>query len=68
MVDKMTDDQQSDKAQADIDQSLLRAYQEVVNEDLPDRFKDLLERLRQGDTPDILGRGADPSGPAGQRD
>ncbi|MCH2078593.1 MAG: regulator [Rhodobacteraceae bacterium] len=45
----MTDDQQSDKAQADIDRSLLRAYDEMINEDLPDRFKVLLEMLRSGE-------------------
>ncbi|MEL6690343.1 MAG: NepR family anti-sigma factor [Pseudomonadota bacterium] len=58
----MTDDQQSDKAQADIDRSLLRAYHEVINEDLPDRFKVLLERLKQGEVPEAQNEDEKPSG------
>ncbi|MGR3572314.1 NepR family anti-sigma factor [Brevirhabdus sp.] len=30
-----------------IDENLKRVYQEVVEEDLPDRFKDLLSKLQQ---------------------
>ncbi|MFU8862646.1 MAG: NepR family anti-sigma factor [Rhodobacterales bacterium] len=29
-----------------IDENLKRVYQDVLQEDVPDRFKDLLERLR----------------------
>ena len=30
-----------------IDQNLKRVYQEALEEDVPDRFKELLEQLRQ---------------------
>lgn len=32
-----------------IDQNLRRAFQEVADEELPDRFKDLLARLKAGE-------------------
>lgn len=35
---------------AQIDENLKRVYQEIVEEEVPDRFKDLLEQLRKKDT------------------
>lgn len=32
-----------------IDQNLRRAFQEIEEEELPDRFKDLLARLQSGE-------------------
>ncbi|RVV98257.1 regulator [Mesobaculum littorinae] len=34
-----------------IDESLRHVYREIANDDVPDRFKDLLERLKEQDTP-----------------
>lgn len=36
---------------ASIDENLRRAYDEVLREGVPDRFNDLLKRLRDGDVP-----------------
>lgn len=33
----------------EIDESLRRAFEEVVNEGVPDRFSDLLKRLKEGE-------------------
>ena len=38
-----------------IDQNLRRVYQSVIEEDIPDRFKDLLSKLQSGQP---LDRGA----------
>ncbi len=35
------------KLQAQIDENLKKVYQEALDEKIPDRFKDLLEQLRQ---------------------
>ena len=35
----------------EIDESLRRAFEDVVNEGVPDRFADLLKRLKSGDIP-----------------
>ena len=35
----------------EIDENLRRAYDEVVSEGIPDRFGDLLSRLREGNVP-----------------
>lgn len=34
---------------AEIDANLRKAYQETLNEELPDRFKNLIEQLRAGE-------------------
>lgn len=34
-----------------IDENLRRVYEQVLNEDVPDRFKDLLDRLKSQDDP-----------------
>ncbi|GGH34675.1 hypothetical protein SAMN05444007_10720 [Cribrihabitans marinus] len=35
------------KLRSQIDQNLKRVYQEALEEEVPDRFKELLEQLRQ---------------------
>ncbi|WP_347311422.1 NepR family anti-sigma factor [Defluviimonas sp. SAOS-178_SWC] len=35
------------KLQAQIDENLKKVYQDALEEKIPDRFKDLLEQLRQ---------------------
>lgn len=42
----MTRETQSSKAQSEIDANLRRAYDEVTNQDIPERFRDLLSKLR----------------------
>ena len=49
MFDEMTQEQNPSRAQAEIDANLRRAYDEVTNQELPDRFKELIERLRAGE-------------------
>lgn len=34
-----------------IDENLKRVYADALNEELPDRFRDLLAKLKAGDTP-----------------
>ncbi len=36
---------------AQIDQNLKRVYTAALNEELPDRFKELLDQLRSADSP-----------------
>ncbi|MFC4667949.1 NepR family anti-sigma factor [Seohaeicola nanhaiensis] len=43
----MTKSEETSKLQAQIDENLKRVYQEALQEQVPDRFKDLLEKLRQ---------------------
>ncbi|MEM1374338.1 MAG: NepR family anti-sigma factor [Pseudomonadota bacterium] len=49
MFDGMSDEQNSSKAQADIDANLRRAYDEVISQEVPQRFRVLLEKLRAGE-------------------
>lgn len=35
----------------EIDRNLKRAFEDLVNEPVPDRFKDLLKRLEESDAP-----------------
>ncbi len=42
----MTTDKEPSTVNRQIDENLKRVYQEMVNEDLPDRLKDLLEKLK----------------------
>jgi hypothetical protein len=49
---RMTQDEQTNKRRKQglnhqIDENLRRVYQAALEEDVPDRFKDLLDRLRQ---------------------
>ena len=48
----MTQDEQTGRRKAQglkhqIDENLKRVYESALDEDVPDRFKDLLDRLRQ---------------------
>lgn len=52
MGSRMTQDEQTGKRRAQglkhqIDENLKRVYESALDEDVPDRFKDLLNRLRQ---------------------
>jgi len=52
MGTRMTQDEQSGKRRKQglnhqIDENLKRVYESALEEDVPDRFKDLLNRLRQ---------------------
>ena len=60
----MNDDSKSQKAHADIDRSLRRAYDEVLSQDLPDRFKILLEKLKSGEAEEAQNEDKKPSGSA----
>lgn len=40
------------KSQKLIEDNLRRVYQQTLEEDVPDRFKDLLSRLKDRKTPD----------------
>lgn len=42
----MNSDQKTSRAQQEIDQNLKRAYGDVIKQDVPDRFTDLLAQLR----------------------
>lgn len=44
----MTNDGPSEKAKAQIDANLRRAFHQIAEEPLPQRFVDLLEQLRSG--------------------
>lgn len=43
----MKQNSETAKLQAQIDENLKKVYQEALEEKIPDRFKDLLEQLRQ---------------------
>ncbi|MGR3455790.1 NepR family anti-sigma factor [Pseudooceanicola sp.] len=43
----MAHDSENDNVRRQIDENLRRVYQEKVEEELPDRFKLLLEQLKQ---------------------
>ncbi|MBZ8118304.1 regulator [Roseovarius sp. LXJ103] len=45
----MTKRQTTPSAQAQIDENLRRVFQETLEEDVPDRFTDLLAQLRAQD-------------------
>ncbi|WP_083445008.1 NepR family anti-sigma factor [Pseudorhodobacter aquimaris] len=45
----MPDSEPKAKLRQQIDQNLKRVYQEALEEDVPDRFKDLLLKLRDKD-------------------
>jgi hypothetical protein len=46
---QMSGQKQSKQREEVIDESLRRVYQESVDEGIPDRFKSLLEQLKQQD-------------------
>ncbi len=43
----MAHDSENDNVRRQIDENLRRVYQEKVEEELPDRFKQLLQQLKQ---------------------
>ena len=45
----MGDNKSSNRIQDEIDENLKRVYQEALNEELPDRFLQLLDRLKSGE-------------------
>ena len=47
MYEAMTDKSNKPKVQAMIDENLRRVYDDALKEDIPDRFKQLLDELRQ---------------------
>lgn len=47
MYEAMTDKTSKPKVQAMIDENLRRVYEDALKEDVPDRFKQLIEQLRQ---------------------
>jgi len=44
---EMTQKKDTSGLKAQIDENLKRVYQEVLREEVPDKFKDLLEQLRK---------------------
>jgi len=46
----MTGQEQNKPKEGIIDQNLRRVYEEAVDEGIPDRFKSLLEQLKQQDS------------------
>jgi predicted metal-dependent hydrolase len=49
MFGSMTQDSAKSRVKEQIDKNLKRVYEDVLNEEVPDRFKDLLAQLRQKD-------------------
>ncbi|KKK95880.1 hypothetical protein LCGC14_2668380 [marine sediment metagenome] len=47
----MTEEKDVSKVMRQIDENLRRVYRQAEAEDVPDRFKDLLARLKQQDAP-----------------
>lgn len=47
MRSAMADKRDVEGLKGRIDENLKRVYQETLEEDIPDRFRDLLEQLRQ---------------------
>lgn len=43
----MPQDPRKSPVERDIDENLRKVYRRMVEEEVPDRFKDLLDRLRQ---------------------
>ena len=41
----------NERGTREIDQNLRRVYEQVVSEGVPDRFNELLKKLRQGEIP-----------------
>ncbi|WP_428927385.1 NepR family anti-sigma factor [Marinibacterium sp. SX1] len=48
----MTEKDRASKLEQMIDANLKRAFDDVLNEDIPDRFTNLLAELRAADTPE----------------
>ncbi len=48
----MSNEKKTSNGMKQIDENLRRVYKEAESEEVPDRFKKLLERLRSQDKPD----------------
>lgn len=46
MIEEMADEASKARLQREIDENLKRVYQDALKEDVPDRFKLLLEQLK----------------------
>ncbi len=57
----MTRNTNTSRIEAEIDRNLRRAYDDVVNEDVPDRFTQLLNELRAKDSQSNGNGGGHPS-------
>lgn len=49
MLEDMSDDKERARLKATIDENLKKVYQETLDEEIPDKFRELLARLRQKD-------------------
>lgn len=47
---EMTQNKKSSRTQREIDENLKRAYDDVLNQKVPDRFTDLLAQLKKAET------------------
>ncbi len=45
----MSDDKERARLKATIDENLKKVYQETLDEEIPDKFRELLAKLRQKD-------------------
>lgn len=52
MLIEMKQDDRKKKLDQQIDENLRRVYQQTVQEDIPDRFHDLLRKLREKGQPE----------------
>jgi hypothetical protein len=48
----MPQDSEKSEVERDIDDNLRKVYREMVEQDVPDRFRDLLDQLRQSEESD----------------
>jgi len=65
MVDDMTQDQEPTMAHSEIDANLRRAYDKVTQQQIPERFRELLARLRAGETVSTSNSNEEPVRPSG---
>lgn len=47
MWQSMNDPKDAERLKAEIDENLRKIYHELLDEEIPDRFKNLLEQLRK---------------------
>lgn len=57
-LEKMVDKRDRQALKATIEENLRKVYQDVLGEEVPDRFKLLLEQLRQQSVQQSVGNGA----------
>lgn len=49
VIDQMSKDPKSSRVQSEIDANLKRAYDDVLKQEIPDRFTDLLAKLKSAE-------------------